>query len=194
MGNKDENSGFTGLEAALILIAFVVVASVFSYVILNAGFFAVQKSQQVIYSAVEQSSSVVIAGDTVKGLKNSTTGKIDRIIFSLSAPYALLDVNLNSTSVSFMTDSLLKKIDKASPLYNSSEPSPGTWSIISNTGGPSSGTVLSTGKSASLMINLPPDAQISPGDNFRVNVLLTPGPSVAIDKKAPAGFDDTVVM
>ena len=33
--NKDE--GFTGLEAAIVLIAFVVVAAVFSYVVLGAG-------------------------------------------------------------------------------------------------------------------------------------------------------------
>nr|P17603.1 RecName: Full=24 kDa flagellin [Methanospirillum hungatei] len=31
---------FSGLEAAIVLIAFVVVAAVFSYVMLGAGFFA----------------------------------------------------------------------------------------------------------------------------------------------------------
>ena len=46
--NKDE--GFTGLEAAIVLIAFVVVAAVFSYVVLGAGFFTTQKAQQVIYN------------------------------------------------------------------------------------------------------------------------------------------------
>ncbi len=60
--NKDE--GFTGLEAAIVLIAFVVVAAVFSYVVLGAGFFTTQKAQQVIYTSVDQaSSSVEIMGD-----------------------------------------------------------------------------------------------------------------------------------
>ena len=37
---KENNSSdaFTGLEAAIVLIAFVVVAAVFSYIILSAGF------------------------------------------------------------------------------------------------------------------------------------------------------------
>jgi archaeal flagellin FlaB len=48
---------FSGLEAAIVLIAFVVVAAVFSYVMLGAGFFATQKSQEVTYSGIKQSTS-----------------------------------------------------------------------------------------------------------------------------------------
>ena len=62
---KDEN-GFTGLEAAIVLIAFVVVAAVFSYVMLGAGFFTTQKSQEVVHTGVTQaSSSVELSGDVV---------------------------------------------------------------------------------------------------------------------------------
>ena len=41
---KGNEEGFTGLEAAIVLIAFIVVASVFSYVVLGAGFFTTQKA------------------------------------------------------------------------------------------------------------------------------------------------------
>lgn len=62
---KDEK-GFTGLEAAIVLIAFVVVAAVFSYVMLGAGFFTTQKSQEVVHTGVTQaSSSVEVSGDVV---------------------------------------------------------------------------------------------------------------------------------
>jgi len=54
MKNED---GFTGLEAAIVLIAFIVVAAVFSYVILGAGFFTTQKSQEVVHTGVTQASS-----------------------------------------------------------------------------------------------------------------------------------------
>ncbi|MFA7073172.1 MAG: archaellin/type IV pilin N-terminal domain-containing protein, partial [Methanoculleus sp.] len=36
--SSDAEAGFTGLEAAIVLIAFVVVASIFSYTVLAAGF------------------------------------------------------------------------------------------------------------------------------------------------------------
>ncbi|WP_421909142.1 archaellin/type IV pilin N-terminal domain-containing protein [Methanolacinia petrolearia] len=39
IGVHHGSEGFTGLEAALVLVAFIVVATVFSYVILGAGFF-----------------------------------------------------------------------------------------------------------------------------------------------------------
>ncbi|HQE85366.1 MAG TPA: flagellin, partial [Methanolinea sp.] len=53
---KDQRNddAFTGLEAAIVLIAFVVVAAVFSYVVLGAGFFTTQKSQETVYSATKQ--------------------------------------------------------------------------------------------------------------------------------------------
>ena len=55
---------FTGLEAAIVLIAFVVVAAVFSYVVLGAGFFTTQKSQETVHSGVEQaSSSIEVVGN-----------------------------------------------------------------------------------------------------------------------------------
>lgn len=58
--------GFTGLEAAIVLIAFVVVAAVFSYVMLSAGFFTTQKSQEVVHTGVTQaSSSLELSGDVV---------------------------------------------------------------------------------------------------------------------------------
>ncbi|MDD3407298.1 MAG: flagellin, partial [Methanomicrobium sp.] len=81
--SKEE--GFTGLEAAIVLIAFVVVAAVFSYVVLGAGFFTTQKSQEVIYTSVDQaSSSVEILGD-VYGIGNSGAASIfiDQIRFTV---------------------------------------------------------------------------------------------------------------
>jgi len=58
--------GFTGLEAAIVLTAFVVVAAVFSYVVLNSGFFTTQKSKEVVHTGVEQAtSSLELSGDVI---------------------------------------------------------------------------------------------------------------------------------
>lgn len=61
------DEAFTGLEAAIVLIAFVVVAAVFSYVMLGAGFFTSQKSQEVVQTSVDQASSSVEAVGSVVG-------------------------------------------------------------------------------------------------------------------------------
>ncbi len=53
---KNEDA-FTGLEAAIVLIAFVVVAAVFSYVVLGAGFFTTGEAQRVVHTGSQQASS-----------------------------------------------------------------------------------------------------------------------------------------
>jgi len=68
--SKNENA-FTGLEAAIVLIAFVVVAAVFSYVVLGAGFFTTQKSQEVVHTGVDQASSSIEIIGNVYGVANS---------------------------------------------------------------------------------------------------------------------------
>jgi len=60
--SRDER-GITGLETAIILIAFVVVASVFAYTVLSAGIFSSQKGQEAVYSGLEEAR----ASMTVKG-------------------------------------------------------------------------------------------------------------------------------
>ena len=49
-----DQKGITGLETAIILIAFVVVASVFAYTVLSAGIFSSQKGKEAIYSGLEE--------------------------------------------------------------------------------------------------------------------------------------------
>lgn len=78
--------GFSGLEAAVVLIAFVVVAAVFSYVMLGVGFFATQRFQEVTYSAVKQSTSTVITDGLIRGQYNANLGGLQSLSFSLSCP------------------------------------------------------------------------------------------------------------
>ena len=58
--------GITGLETAIILIAFVVVAAVFAYTVLSAGLFSTQKSQEAVYSGLKEAQgSMEIRGGVI---------------------------------------------------------------------------------------------------------------------------------
>jgi len=59
IGLHHDQKGMTGLETAIILIAFVVVAAVFAYTVLSAGLFATQKSQEAVYSGLEEVQSTL---------------------------------------------------------------------------------------------------------------------------------------
>jgi flagellin-like protein len=56
---RRNEKGITGLETAIILIAFVVVAAVFAYTVLSAGLFATQKSQQAVYAGLQEAQSTL---------------------------------------------------------------------------------------------------------------------------------------
>jgi flagellin FlaB len=51
--------GITGLETAIILIAFVIVASVLAYVVLSAGLFSTQKAKEAVYAGLEEAKSTI---------------------------------------------------------------------------------------------------------------------------------------
>ncbi|MFA4835818.1 MAG: archaellin/type IV pilin N-terminal domain-containing protein [Dehalococcoidia bacterium] len=51
--------GITGLETAIILIAFVVVAAVFAYTVLSAGLFATEQSSEAVYSGLQEARSTM---------------------------------------------------------------------------------------------------------------------------------------
>ena len=60
--------GITALETAIILIAFVVVASVFAFTILSAGTFSTERSKEAIYAGIaEVRGTMVLKGSVLAG-------------------------------------------------------------------------------------------------------------------------------
>lgn len=93
-----KETAFSGLEAAIVLIAFVVVAAVFSYVMLGAGFFATQKSQEVTYSGIKQSTSNLVLDGQIYG--DATT--ITKLTFWLAIPEGGQAQSLSTTDLTLL--------------------------------------------------------------------------------------------
>ena len=86
--------GMTGLETAIILIAFVTVASVLAYSVLSAGVFSAEKGKQTVYGGLAQAQSTlelkgIILGNSVD---NSTLSSIEFSV-GLTIPSQTLDKN-----------------------------------------------------------------------------------------------------
>jgi flagellin FlaB len=108
--SKRNDEGFTGLEAAIVLIAFVVVAAVFSYVVLGAGFFTTQKSQETVYKGVEQATTNIQMIGNVYGLASNTTNGIDQIKFSVGLAPGSPSVDLTLMKIVFSTPTTTPQI------------------------------------------------------------------------------------
>ena len=95
-----DQRGITGLETAIVLIAFVVVASVFAFAVLSTGLLSSEKSKETVLGGLaETSSTLSIRGDVI-GDANSGKTALDTVKFTLtSAAQAADAVDLSSTGV-----------------------------------------------------------------------------------------------
>jgi flagellin FlaB len=100
---KNSSDAFTGLEAAIVLIAFVVVAAVFAYVVLGAGFFTTQKAQETVYKSVEQSTTNLQMIGNVYGIATDPSSGIDEIKFSIGLAPGAPAINLEKLDIVFST-------------------------------------------------------------------------------------------
>jgi len=96
---RDER-GITGLETAIILIAFVVVASVFAYTVLSAGIFSSQKGQEAVYTGLQTArSTLTLKGDVVAHSNgNSVTELVICVANALNGASIDLTAPGNSTT------------------------------------------------------------------------------------------------
>jgi flagellin FlaB len=96
-----------GLEAAIILIAFVIIAAVFSFMVVNQGLFATQRGQSVIQEGLQEASCPLAVDGQIFVRTNTTTTsgttttKIVAILVPLKA-YGVASVPMwqNETAVS----------------------------------------------------------------------------------------------
>lgn len=100
--HKNEK-GQAALETAIILIAFVVVASVFAFAILSAGSASTERGEQAIYSGLQGvQSSMEIKGAVVAEADDpATPTAVDNLIFTVSLVAGGEPLNLNDVVVSY---------------------------------------------------------------------------------------------
>jgi len=80
---RDER-GITGLETAIILIAFVVVASVFAYTVLSAGIFSSQKGQEAVYAGLSEARATMEIKGSMFAYDRTDSGNVTHVSFTLT--------------------------------------------------------------------------------------------------------------
>jgi flagellin FlaB len=212
MGLMNHNQkGITGLETAIILIAFVVVAAVFAYTVLSAGLFSTQKSQEAVYNALGEASSTlelrgsVVAYNSTLNTDNSIgkvevtvssngTGKIDlTTLNAFDGSDLTVDTSSNRLQISF--NDLAVSIPQC------------VWTVAF-IGANNSDDILDPGEKAVITIWLhdfaedawaaganPPFLAANNVDTyhtFRIEIKPSTGASLSIERTTPALLTDVV--
>ena len=83
-GHRDER-GITGLETAIILIAFVVVATVFAFVVLTAGIFSSERGKETVYAGLHKARGTMEVRGGVVATATGAPLAVDDILFIVAA-------------------------------------------------------------------------------------------------------------
>ena len=172
---KADQRGITGLETAIVLIAFVVVASVFAFAVLTTGLTSSQKSQSAVLGALEETSATLnLRGAVIANVNAALTG-VDNIKFALGS--ALSTGESVEVSSSAMVITYLDA-DQALNIAASD------WKAIWLTG---SGNRIDSGEQVEIVVTL---TGLTPllGKNkeFTINVKPQTGAVLTVNRTMPA--------
>jgi|SRR5208337_500566 len=195
MRNLYSENAFTGLEAAIVLIAFVVVAAVFSYVVLGAGFFTSQTAQSTVHTGVSQASSSLQEVGNTYGVANSLTSPtaISYVNVTVALTAGGTPIDLSSMVVSYtdnngghlpnMTYEGIGTDGATCPAVGTGS---GTWCIGQKINNITTGGMLDNNAQMILMVGLPSSA--TPNTQFSINFQPSVGAVLPIQRTIPGGL------
>jgi flagellin FlaB len=206
----NRNDAFTGLEAAIVLIAFVVVAAVFSYVVLGAGFFTTQKAQEVVHTGVSTASSnIAILGEVygdATGTGQSGSAHIHTVIFSVGLAAGGTPVDMNRTRLTFQNSTTYVVLDYPATLMPlpavgcvaagaAGSPGANQWAICSSSNADLD-TLLEPGERFTIWARLTPLTlgALPARDSFSIDIKPDLGSSLSVSRTTPAGIDQNNLL
>ncbi len=93
-----EEEGITGLETAIILIAFVVVATVFAFVVLSTGLFSAERGKEAVYAGLQKTRGTLELRGSVIANTDGTT--VQTLVFDVANSAGGEPVNLDPAATS----------------------------------------------------------------------------------------------
>ena len=188
--------GITGLETAIILIAFVVVASVFAYTVLSAGIFSSEKGKEAIYEGLESArSSLTIVGGVV-AKDTDSDNDVDQIIFTVANALAGEPIDLHITTDvdgdGLINDesnpehtTIITYLDKSNLLGDLA------WTKV-QLGKGDDDDLLEVGEKFTITVTIPTSITLNENDAFTLEMKPDGGAALIFDRRLPGVIDDVM--
>lgn len=179
--SKHRRPALTGLETAIILIAFIIVASVFAFTILNLGFQTSQKAGQVVVNGYNQaSSSIQLSGD-ILATGNSAHTELANCSFTIQLTAGATPVDLSASKLVITYISTDKQI---SDVYTNSTNN----IVITQLTGYHAGTLLEPGQTDLVVVNFSGSGisdNVGPYGSFSLELKPTVGSVLTVTGTVP---------
>jgi flagellin FlaB len=179
-GLHKREEGITGLETAIILIAFVIVASVFAFVILSTGLFSAERGKETVFAGLEKARGNLEVRGALTITDTDASGTItaaDNIEFNLANAAGgfpvLVDPAATTNSV------VMNFIDAQARTADI------TYVVLEIQG--DGDNLLENGELFEL--NVSPGGTLSPNEIFTIEVVPPQGGTLLINRTIPPEID-----
>jgi flagellin FlaB len=178
-----EDRGITGLETAIVLIAFVVVAAVFAFVVLSTGLFSSERSKETVYAGLAKTrGSMTLSGGVIA---TSDGTALTDLSFSVTLAAGGDSVNLdagdtnNRTVISYLDDA----VSTPDMTYTTTE-------VVGD-----ADELLEAGEMATIDIDMTAECGCTLGANETFTIEMKPptGSYLVIQRTIPASVAETII-
>lgn len=180
---RRREDGITGLETAIILIAFVVVAAVFAFVVLSTGLFSSERGKETIYAGLQKArGNLELRGSIIA---NTSGTQVDTLVIYLGLAAGGEPVNVDPAST--VNKTVVAYIDDSTNMNDL------TYTVTDVAG--DSDNLLEPGELTQLTIDVAGQGlSLTNNDTFTLEVRPPWGAYLVIQRTMPAGSTlETVV-
>ena len=184
----EQKNAFTGLEAAIILIAFVIIASIFSQLVLGAGILTTQSAQETIYTGTNNAGSAMYVSGNIKGVRTQLTNpqSIRSVLIPLRTVGEGEGIDIRTMRIRVISESNLEELT-LNQTYMNINPRSGRWSVQSTLNSDGD-TLLEEGEEFLINATLLYTVDMVPYHSFTIELKPANGIPLRISRTIPSAL------
>jgi len=181
----NREDGITGLETAIILIAFVIVASVFAFVVLSTGLFSAERGKETVFAGLEKARGNLEVRGALTVIDTDSDGDIDssdEIVFNVALAAGGFPIALDPAA--YVNTVVVNWIDAQDRVPDTTY----TVAWILDDGD----DLLENGELAEVTVSPPAGSSLVENEIFTLEVVPPSGGTNLIERTMPPEIDDVM--
>ena len=181
----NREDGITGLETAIILIAFVIVASVFAFVVLSTGLFSAERGKETVFAGLEKARGNLEVRGALTVIDADSDGDIDssdEIVFNVALAAGGFPISLDPAA--YTNTVVVNWIDAQDRVPDNGYTV--TWILDDGD------DLLENGELAEVTVNPPAGSTLVPNEIFTLEVVPPSGGTNLVNRTMPPEIDDVM--
>lgn len=184
---KRSKAALTGLETAIILISFVIVAAAFAFAVPNLGLFATQKSGEVLGAGLEEATSAIETSGSVIARANQAGGSVQNVTVYIKLSVGKKPIDLSAGKLFISYKDPYTAIDN---IYTSNSSSLSTGSRVRVKAVNGDGdNLIEFGELWMIQIGISQLSSLKPNDLFGIEIKPSTGSVLKIERRLPPSID-----